>query len=108
MLKYTLKVSGTKHRIVTAEFEDETYAPLSSFLLSEVRNFGSIIVAKISSVLRHEAEQADFNGNIYSLTITPETTTLTDNFAEYNNTSTELTIRTEELLELIQFIMHNS
>lgn len=108
MLKYQLKVTGTKHRIVTAEFEDEKYAPLSSFILSEVRNFGQIITNKINSVINHKSEKEDFSGNIYSLVITPETTTLTDNFAEYNNTSTELTVCTEELLELIQCIMHHS
>lgn len=97
MLSYTVRMIGKNHHIPVYEFEDDRLKPLTSFMLSEVRNFQPQIVEILSMVMSGKSQYETFSGNIFSLDITPALCTLTDHFSE-----NECTVPTDEMYELVR------
>ena len=81
MLKYKIEVEGKDNRLPVVTFEDKAYELAATFLLSEARNFGSAIIDALEEVCEGEKQRGSFAGNVFSLEITPETTTICDDIS---------------------------
>ncbi len=81
MLKYDIKIEGKNNPLPIVTFEDDRYELAATFLLAEARNFGSAIVDALDEVTDGRKEKGSFAGNVFSLEITPETTTICDDIS---------------------------
>ena len=81
MLKYNIEIEGKNNPIPVVTFEDERYELAATFLLAEARNFGSAIVDALEEVTSGKKQTGSFAGNVFSLEITPETTTICDDIS---------------------------
>ena len=97
MLKYEIKIEGKNNPLPVVTFEDERFELAATFLLAEARNFGSAIVDALDEVADGRKEKGSFAGNVFSLEITPETTTICDDIS-----GKECEIGTEALLEIAE------
>ena len=97
MLKYKIEVEGKDNRLPVVTFEDKEYELAATFLLSEARNFGSAIIDALEEVCEGEKQRVAFAGNVFSLEITPETTTICDDIS-----GKECEIGTEALQEIAE------
>ena len=97
MLKYKIEIEGKDNPLPIVTFEDDRYELVATFLLAEARNFGSAIVDALDEVTDGRKEKGSFAGNVFSLEITPETTTICDDIS-----GKECEIGTEALLEIAE------
>ena len=97
MLKYEIKIEGKNNPLPIVTFEDDRYELASTFLLAEARNFGSAIVDALEEVTDGRKTTGSFAGNVFSLEITPETTTICDDIS-----GKECEIGTEALQEIAE------
>ena len=97
MLKYKIEIEGKDNPLPIETFEDDRYELAATFLLAEARNFGSAIVDALDEVADGRKEKGSFAGNVFSLEITPETTTICDDIS-----GKECEIGTEALLEIAE------
>lgn len=97
MLKYKIEVEGKDNRLPVVTFEDKAYELAATFLLSEARNFGSAIIDALEEVCEGEKQRGSFAGNVFSLEITPETTTICDDIS-----GKECEIGTQDLKEIAE------
>ena len=97
MLKYKIEIEGKDNPLPIVTFEDDRYELAATFLLAEARNFGSAIVDALGEVADGRKEKGSFAGNVFSLEITPETTTICDDIS-----GKECEIGTEALLEIAE------
>ena len=97
MLKYDIKIEGKNNTLPIVTFEDDRYELAATFLLAEARNFGSAIVDALSEVTDGRKTTGSFAGNVFSLEITPETTTICDDIS-----GKESEIGTEALREIAE------
>ena len=79
MLKYDIKIEGKNNPLQIVTFEDDRYELVATFLLVGRKTTGS------------------FAGNVFSLEITPETTTICDDIS-----GKECEIGTEALQEIAE------
>ena len=81
MIKYKIRLSKTKKPYPIIEFSNRENAPIGSFLLAE-----RAMISQIISVLTAESEEADaplsISGNVYTLTVDGDNSTITDDIAE--------------------------
>ena len=97
MLKYDIKIEGKNNPPPIVTFEDDRYELAATFLLAEARNFGSAIVDALGEVTDGRKSTGTFAGNVFSLEITPETTTICDDIS-----GQECEIGTEVLREIAE------
>ena len=97
MLKYDIKIEGKNNPLPIVTFEDDRYELVATFLLAEARNFGSAIVDALDEVTDGRKTTGAFAGNVFSLEITPETTTICDDIS-----GKECEIGTEALQEIAE------
>ena len=97
MLKYEIKIEGKNNPLPIVTFEDDRYELAATFLLAEARNFGSAIVDALEEVTDGRKTTGSFAGNVFSLEITPETTTICDDIS-----GKECEIGTEALQEIAE------
>ena len=81
MLKYNIEIQGKNNPVPVVHFEDDRYELAATFLLAEARNFGSAIVDALEEVCEGEKEKGSFAGNVFSLEIAPEITTICDDIS---------------------------
>ena len=81
MLKYNIEIEGKNNPLPVVHFEDERYELAATFLLAEARNFGSAIVDALEEVTGGKKQTGSFAGNVFSLEIAPETTTICDDIS---------------------------
>lgn len=72
---------------------------IKMFLVSDVMNFGDIILQEIENVKNNSKQQAIFSGNIFELTITRQTCVLSNLL---DTTMISETIETDRLHQLIK------
>ena len=92
MLKYKIEVEGKDNRLPVVTFEDKAYELAATFLLSEARNIDAL-----EEVCEGEKQRGSFAGNVFSLEITPETTTICDDIS-----GKECEIGTQDLKEIAE------
>ena len=97
MLKYKIEIEGKDNPLPIVTFEDDRYELAATFLLAEARNFGSAIVDALDEVTDGRKTTGSFAGNVFSLEITPETTTICDDIS-----GKECEIGTEALQEIAE------
>ena len=97
MLKYDIKIEGKNNPRPIMTFEDDRYELAATFLLAEARNFGSAIVDALGEVTDGRKSTGTFAGNVFSLEITPETTTICDDIS-----GEDCEIGTEALREIAE------
>ena len=97
MLKYKIEIEGKANPLPVVTFEDEKYELAATFLLSEARNFGSAILDALDEVTDGRKPTGSFAGNVFSLEITPETTTICDDIS-----GKECEIGTQDLKEIAE------
>lgn len=78
---------------------------IKMFLVSDVANFGDIILQEIESVKNNSKQQAIFSGNIFELTITRQTCVLSNLL---DTTIINETIKTNRLHQLIKSTLINN
>ena len=81
MLKYKIEIEGKQNPLPVVTFEDEQYELAATFLLGEARSFGAEIVAALDEVTSGKKKTGAFAGNVFSLEITPKTTTVCDDIS---------------------------
>ncbi len=97
MLKYKIEIQGNENPLPIVTFADAGYDLAATFLLGEARNFGSAIVDALEEVCRGEKQRGAFAGNVFSLEIGPETTTICDDISGH-----ECEIGTQDLKEIAE------
>ena len=97
MLNYKIEIEGKSNPLPVVTFEDERYELAATFLLAEARNFGSAIVDALEEVTSGKKQTGSFAGNVFSLEITPETTTICDDIS-----GKECAIETSALQEIAE------
>ena len=80
MLSYKIEIEGKENPLPIVKFGDKKYELAATFLLGEARNFGAEIIAALSEVTDGKKTGA-FAGNVFSLEITPKTTTVCDDIS---------------------------
>ena len=93
-MKYKVRTIRGRHPLVEVVFEEEQYALAGELLLAERPFLGDIIKA-LESVLLTGAAAETFSGNAFTLSVTPETTKITNDI-----NSREAEAPTGELLRL--------
>lgn len=73
-MRYEIKLN--RSNLPELVFAEERHKPIAEFFLAEGRNFGEEILAALTSVTNGGKSAANFAGNVFSLTITPERTTI--------------------------------
>ena len=81
MMNYKIEIEGKANPVPVVTFEDDRYELAATFLLAEARNFGSAIVDALNEVTSGEKETGSFAGNVFSLEIAPEKTTICDDIS---------------------------
>ena len=81
MLNYKIAIEGKENPLPIVTFEDSRYELAATFLLGEARNFGTEIIAALDEVCAGKKKTGAFAGNVFSLEITPETTTICDDIS---------------------------
>ena len=81
MLNYKIEITKEAHPVPVAVFEDKKYELAATFLLAEARNFGKEIIAALDEVCAGKKKTGAFAGNVFSLEIAPETTTICDDIS---------------------------
>ena len=97
-IEYRFVLTSGRHAVLKAVFDDEVHAPVSSFLLAEVRNFGDEIQNGIRDVIEGRREAYYFSGNIYSLASDSKFSVIENEISEDEQ---HVKVGTEELYELI-------
>ena len=97
-IEYRFVLTSGRHAVLKAVFDDEVHAPVSSFLLAEVRNFGDEIERGIKDVIEGRREVYEFSGNIYSLVSDREFSVIEN---EISDDEQCVKVGTAELSELI-------
>ncbi|MBO4852166.1 MAG: hypothetical protein J5477_00875 [Schwartzia sp.] len=97
MLNYRIDIEGKGNPLPIVYFADEGYELAATFLLAEARNFGSAIVDALEAVTGGQKDHGSFAGNVFSLEITPETTTICDDIS-----GKECEIGTQDLQEVAE------
>ncbi len=94
MIKYKIRLSKTKKPYPIIEFSNHTNAPIGSFLLAE-----RAMISQIIAALTAESEESDdplsISGNVYTLTVDGDNSTITDDIAE-----TDFECPTQDLREI--------
>lgn len=98
-MKYKFIRSDGEKPILTTEFEEEGFELLNTFLLSEVRNFGSVIEQGLYELTVNEKREFSFSGNVYSLEADAEKALITDDISD---DEISLGTDTKELYELVK------
>lgn len=78
---------------------------VNMFLVSDVVNFGDIILQEIESVKNSSKKQATFSGNIFELTITRRESVLSNML---DTQMTNETVKTDQLHQLIKSSLINN
>ena len=81
MLNYKIEIEGKANPVPVVNFEDDRYELAATFLLAEARNFGSAIVDALDEVTSGKKAAGSFAGNVFSLEIAPEKTTICDDIS---------------------------
>ena len=97
MLQYKIEIEGKENPLPVVTFGDQQYELAATFLLAEARNFGSAIVDALDAVCEGKKERGAFAGNVFSLEIAPETTTICDDIS-----GKECEIGTQDLKEIAE------
>ena len=85
-MKYTVRTTRGKQRLVEVEFKDERYCLIGEMLLAE-RGLLQNLLDTVNSVLKDGEPCASFAGNAFSAYITPDTVKI----------SNEITVAATEL-----------
>jgi hypothetical protein len=97
MLKYKIEIEGKENPLPVVKFEDKKYDLAATFLLGEARNFGAEIIAALGEVTDGKKKTGAFAGNVFSLEITPKTTTVCDDIS-----GKECEIGTQDLKKIVE------
>ncbi|MBR1552483.1 MAG: hypothetical protein IJ631_00560 [Schwartzia sp.] len=97
MLNYKIEIEGKENPLPVARFEDPRYELAATFLLGEVRSFGKEILAALAEVCEGKKKTGAFAGNVFSLEITPDKTTVCDDIS-----GKECEIGTEDLKKIAE------
>ncbi len=81
MLKYKIEIEGKENPLPVVKFEDKKYELATTFLVGEARTFGAEIVEALDEVCAGKKKTGAFAGNVFSLEIAPETTTICDDIS---------------------------
>ena len=81
MLNYKIAIEGKENPLPIVTFEDKRYELAATFLLGEARSFGAEIVAALDEVCAGKKKTGAFAGNVFSLEISPKTTTICDDIS---------------------------
>ena len=81
MIKYKIEIEGKANPLPVVKFAEARYELAATFLLAEARNFGSAIVDALDEVCEGKKGRGTFAGNVFSLEIEPEMTTICDDIA---------------------------
>lgn len=82
MIKYKIEMHGTDHPLPEVRFASGRYALAAEFLLAEGRSFGPYIISALDDVCSGREVRKGFSGNVFSLDIAPDFTTITDDISE--------------------------
>lgn len=78
---------------------------INMFLVSDVANFGDIILQEIESIKNNSKKQTLFSGNVFELTITRKESVLSNML---NTKMANETIKTDRLHQLIKSSLINN
>ncbi len=81
MMKYKIEITEEEHSVPVVTFENEEYGLAGTFLLAEARTFGREILEALEAVTSGREKTGTFAGNVFSLEITPKTTTVCDDIS---------------------------
>ena len=92
MTEFKIRFSKTKKPYPIIEFADSSYSPIGAFLLAE-----RPIISEIINTLISQTEENEISGNVYTLTVNGESSTITNDIEE-----TDLNFPTSELTKIAQ------
>ena len=92
MIKYKIEITKESRPVPIITFADKTYELAATFLLAEARSFGEEILAALDKGAAKDGAAVAFAGNVFSLEIRPDVTTICDDIS-----GKECTIGTKEL-----------
>ena len=97
MIHYEIKMTGGKHPVPLAVFEDGRYELAGTFLLAEARSFADEIRTALDAVCAGKRESSTFSGNAFSLAVSADKTIVTDDIR-----GEECVIGTREFREVVE------
>lgn len=95
-MKYTVRTTRGKHKLVEVEFEDERYELIGEMLLAE-RPFLNQIIRTLDKALENGETAEAFSGNAFSIEANCETAKITN---DINDSKAEAP--TNELKKLVK------
>ncbi len=95
-MKYTVRTTRGKQRLVEVEFKDERYCLIGEMLLAE-RPFLNQIIHTLDKALENGATAEAFSGNAFSIEANSETSKITN---DINDSKAEAP--TKELKKLVK------
>ena len=96
MLKYKIEITKEERPVPIVTFEDKRYELAATFLLAEARSFGREILSSLDEVCAGKKKTGAFAGNVFSLEIAPDTTTIADDIS-----GKECEIATKDLRQVV-------